>query len=311
MRPINLFLTLSTFLSFHLIPSLAINTLSRSQHHTLYFSQTHPTPSKLEKLGQQLAQQYLNKTPIQDFPNNLTLAEAQIVQNSFIKALQPSLGKIIGYKAGLTNKAIQDRFNITHPLQGVLLEKMIVPSGSAIPLNFGTQPRIEGDLIVRVGSEKINTAQTSQEIISCLDAVIPFIELPDLVYSKDIELTASHLQATNVGSRMGVTGKPIIIKDYQKWEKQLSQIQVIILDENNKILGQGDSQALLGDPIKVVIWLRDTLQLQGKSLKKGDLLSLGTITPILPLQSAQTLKVRYLGLSDSQPIELSVKFVNP
>jgi 2-keto-4-pentenoate hydratase len=302
----HLFGLLLGMLGFSLIPNLVI-----SNQPVLLLTQTHLTQSELEKLGQKLAQQYLNKTPIQEFPNDLTLAKAQIVQNSFVKSLQPFLGNVVGYKAGLTNQAVQKRFNVSHPLQGVLLEKMLVQSGAKVPLNFGTQPRIEGDLIVRVGSDRINTAKTPEEVISCLDAVIPFIELPDLIFSKDLKLTASHLLATNVGSRMGVMGQPIPIKDAQKWQKQLSQVQVMILDEKDTILGQGDSMALLGDPLKVVIWLRDTLQLQGKSLKKGDLLSLGSITPVLPLQSAQTLRIKYIGLSDDRPIELSVQFVKP
>lgn len=304
-------LSFLTFWIFSFFFTTALHSLSQSKQHTSLLTQAYPTQTELAKLGRSLAQQYLDKIPIRDFPNDLTLEQAKIVQNSFIQSLQPSLGKTVGYKAGLTNKKIQERFKITYPLQGVLLEKMIVPSGSKISLNFGTQPRIEGDLIVRVGSEKINTARTIEEVLSCLDAVIPFIELPDLVYDRDIKLTASHLQATNVGSRMGVIGEPIMIEDPLKWQKQLSQIQVVILDEKNTILGQGDSTALLGDPLKVVVWLRDTLQLQGKSLKKGDLLSLGTITPVLPLQSAQTLRVKYIGLSEDEPVELSVQFVNP
>ncbi len=56
---------------------------------------------------------------------------------------------------------------------------MLLPSGSIVPANFGARPLFEGDLIVRVGSDAINDATTRQEVLAALDAVIPFIELPD------------------------------------------------------------------------------------------------------------------------------------
>jgi 2-keto-4-pentenoate hydratase len=37
---------------------------------------------------------------------------------------------------------------------------MLLPSGTKVPSNFGARPMIEGDLMVRVASEKINDATT-------------------------------------------------------------------------------------------------------------------------------------------------------
>ncbi len=258
-------------------------------------------------LGKRLANNYLEKIPITSNPN-LSFNDALQVQNQFIKTLTPSLGKTIGYKVGLTSKQAQTHFNVSSPLAGELLEKMLLPNGSKIPANFGSIPMIEGDLIVIVGNDNINKATTSAEILQNLDAVIPFIELPDLVYSKDVNLDAAALVAINVGARLGVIGEPIIINNDSNWQEILGNINLVMLDENNNKLGQGNSQLLLGHPLNVVLWLKDNLKSQGKYLKKGDLISLGTITPMIPAKSGQIIKAQYSGLIPNKIVEISVSF---
>jgi 2-keto-4-pentenoate hydratase len=259
------------------------------------------TPSNLEKIAQRLAHDYLNKIPAQAINANLNIKEAQKIQNQFLKILAANLGKKIGYKAGLTNKVAQKKFGVSHPLSGVLLEKMLLNNGAIIPSNFGTRTILEGDLMVRVKNEEINQAKTPAETLTYLDAVIPFVELPDLVYGQNVLPTASELVAINVGARLGVMGKPIIINSSEEWRDKLANIEIIIKDENNQPLAVGNSRNLLGDPLKVVFWLKNSLNQQGIILKKGDLLSLGTITPMIPIKANMLITAEYLGLNPDNP----------
>ncbi|MBR8828382.1 MAG: hydratase [Gomphosphaeria aponina SAG 52.96 = DSM 107014] len=272
------------------------------------FSLTAQKTTPNQSLVENLTSSFLNKTPVQDFPPNLTLEEGKQIQAEFIQSLSPILGKPVGYKAGLTSQSAQTKFNVSHPLRGVLLAEMLLPNPAVVSPNFGAIPLVEGDLMVRVGSEDINTATTTTEVLASLDAVIPFIELPDLVYAENIPLNAPNLQAINVGARLGVMGHPIPLQPTPEWEEKLGKIQLIILDETGNQLAMGESNALLGHPLNVVLWLRDSLQAEGKSLHKGDLLSLGTITPLMPVNPGTTIRAQYLGLNSNEPVEISVKF---
>jgi 2-keto-4-pentenoate hydratase len=259
-------------------------------------------------IAEEIADRYLKKIPIPSLPTHLTLEQALQIQDKFIQLLVPSYGKIVGYKAGLTNKEVQAKFKIDRPIAGVLLEKMLVKSGAIVSANFGTRPILEGDLMVRVGSEKINTAKTTEEALAALDAVIPFLELPDLVYAENVKLTAPAIVAINVGARLGIMGDPVPLTNLDEWQERLGKIKLIILDESDAELAVGESKALLGDPLKVVLWLRDDLQARGKFLKKGDLLSLGTITPGIPVKSGMKIRARYLELDEDNSREIVVKF---
>lgn len=262
---------------------------------------------KFDRIAAELANNYLTKTPVKHNPN-LTLNRAVEVQDWFVKALIPNLGQIVGYKAGLTNKSTQARYNISQPVSGILLEKMLLKNGAVLKANSGIQLRVEGDLIVRVGSESINQATTAREALASLDAVIPFIELPDLIYASDVKLDAPALVAINVAARLGVLGEPIPLEASEEWQDRLGKIKLTMLDRSGNELATGESNALLGHPLNAVLWLRDDLQARGKFLKKGDLLSLGTITAPMPVTSKTTIRAQYIGLEPLRPVEVSVSF---
>ena len=265
------------------------------------------TSDNNSQLLESLVENYLKKTP---FPTtiNLTYPQAQKVQEQFTKEISKSLGQIVGYKAALTNPKAQEIFNVSQPLRGVLLEKMLWENGSVISPKFGSRPIGEGDLIMRVGSTEINNAKTPRETLKYLDAVIPFIELGDLVYSQEIKLDAPALLAINVGARAGILGKPIPVADTDEWENRLKNLQIKILDENGKVLTSGNGSNLLGNPLNVVLWIKNSLQAERKELKKGDLLSLGSITSFIPITSNSTIRAQYIDLEPNKTVEIFVKF---
>lgn len=256
----------------------------------------------------ELVESYLNKTPAKAIASNVTLEEAKAIQQQFLAGISQELGEVVGYKAGLTSENAQKQFQVSQPLLGTLFQQMLLPNGQRISPNFGTRPMSEGDLMVRVGSEDINNAKTPQEALASLDAVIPFIELPDLVYSQDVKLDAPSILAINVGARYGIVGEPLKLSPTEEWEGRLNNMTLEILDGDGKVLATGKGSNLLGNPLNVVLWIKDSLQAEGKQLKKGDLLSLGTITPLMPVKPNTSIRARYTGLKPDETVEIFVVF---
>ncbi len=262
----------------------------------------------VRQAAEQLANSYFSKTPASSVTDRLTLAQAKQIQAEFVQTLAKKLGDRIGYKAGLTSTPAQEQFGVQEPLLGVLFEQMLLPNGAVLTADFGVRPMTEGDLMVRVGSEEINNAKTMQEVLANLDAVIPFIELPDLVYGPEVKMTSGAIAAVNIGARYGVLGDPVLLAGMDDWQTRLSNISVEIFDADGKLLATGNSSALLGHPLKVVLWIKDALQVEGKQLQKGDLLSLGTITPLMPVKPNTTIRAKYIGLDPNGDVEISVQF---
>ena len=262
--------------------------------------------------SQELADRYLSKTPADAIDPNFTMEQAQQIQAEFVQILANNLtnnlASPIGYKAGLTSGPAQEKFGVSQPVLGVLLEQMLRPSGAVLPANFGARPMTEGDLMVRVGSDEINNATTQEEALANLDAVIPFIEVPDLVYGSEVKMDGRAIAAINVGARYGIVGEPIPLNAENYWQTRLASIRLEILDADGNLLATGNSNGLLGHPLNVVLWIKDALKAEGKELKKGDLLSLGTITPLMPVKPNTTIRAKYIGLSPNGDIEIFVKF---
>ncbi|MBI5598864.1 MAG: hydratase [Deltaproteobacteria bacterium] len=257
-----------------------------------------------------ILENYLSGTPLRDGFPGLTMEEARAVQDEFVLELKKILGEEAGYKAALTNPEARKRFGATEPLRGVLLRGMLVKSGAWLPVDFGARPMCEGDLLVRVRDDGINNAKDLKEVLVSLESVIPFIELPDMVYSDDINPTAPMIVAINAGARYGVLGEPIPITPGPGWEERLRDMTVEIRDSNGALLADGRGSALMGHPLNVVLWIRDSLRSEGKTLKKGDILSLGGITRMLPIRPGMKIKARYTGLLPEGAVEVSVGFAD-
>jgi 2-keto-4-pentenoate hydratase len=78
--------------------------------------------------------------------------------------------------------------------------------------------------------------------------------------------------------------------------------------ETGTMLAEGRGNALLGHPLNVVLWIKDSLAAEGKKLKKGDILSLGAVTKMISPKAGSTVKAHYIGLNPGGPIEISVIF---
>ena len=269
---------------------------------------TIPEAVGLTQLAQQLAVSYASKTPGGALPFTLTLAQGRQVGETFRAEISKTLGAPVGYKVGLTNAAVQQRFGVSHPLWGVLFGKMLRQSGAVLSPDVGARPITEGDLLVRVGSDEINQARILQEVLAGLDAVIPFIEIADLFYGEDVAVNGGAIAAINVGARLGAIGEPIPISPTPEWENRLANMRLEIFDANGNLLESGNGTALLGHPLNVVLWLKDALKAEGKQLKKGDLISLGTITKPIPVQPNTTIRAKYIGLDPNGAVEIFVQF---
>ena len=183
------------------------------------------------------------------------------------------LGKVIGYKAGLTNPAVQKRFNYDKPVWGKLYEGMLLPSGATVDAGFGAKPLFEADMLVRVKSEAINQATTPMEVLAAIDQVIPFIELPDLMVESIPKLNGPAVAAINVGAR----------------------------------LGGGKGSDILEHPLNAVVWLAQALAKEGLAMKPGELISLGSFSALLPPKPGLSASVSYEGLTGSAPVSVTFK----
>ena len=269
------------------------------------------TPGCLDDVAvNRMVADYNARRPTADLPA-MTAADAHCTRSKLQQRLAGQAGRLVGYKAGLTNPAVQKRFNTDQPVWGALYTDMLLGNFASVDAAFGARPLYEADLLVRVKDAAINNAKTPAEVLASVDQVIPFIELPDLTVETPAKLNGTALEAINVGARLGVRGSPLMVPTDAAGRAQLldqlRDMNVRLVDSEGAALGGGKGSDVLGHPLNAVVWLAGALKADGLSLKPGQLISLGSFSALLPPKSGLRATVHYDGVPGLQPVTVSFR----
>ena len=161
-------------------------------------------------------------------------------------------------------------------------------------------------MLVRVKSAAINHAKTPMDVLAAIDQVIPFIELPDLIVQAPPKLNGAGVAAINVGARLGVAGAPVAVPAYRAERyamlDALRDMRVVVSDGNGAQLAQGKGSDILEHPLNAVVWLAGALAQEGLAMQPGDLISLGSFSPLMPPKAGLAATVRYEGVPGAAPV---------
>jgi len=256
---------------------------------------------------QKLADAYLAKRPGTPPPVGLSYSDALSVQKNYVDILGKTLGAPAGYKVGLVTPAGQQRYNISHPVRGVLFQKMLLPNNSAVPAAYGTRPIVEPDLLVRVKDAGINSARTPADVARHLSEVICFIELADGNFPTNAALDGAGLVASNVGARSGILGESRKIESTPEFLEAFGKMSLILQNKAGKELSRVTADGVMGHPLNAVIWFVKDLKSTGEKLKAGDVISLGSPSPAFTPRPGDKITLVYEGLPGG-PLRASVSF---
>ena len=274
----------------------------------LLVSCSHVAPKNPRSSGplDTMVEDYLAKRPI-EISAGMPYLAALGGQKEFTEALAKRLGERAGYKVGLVTPAAQQRYNISHPIRGVLFSKMLLPNGSEVSANYGTRPIVEPDLMVRVKDSSINHASTAREAMAHLSEIICFIELADGTLSTNVPVDGAALTASNVGARNGILGQTRPVENTTAFYDALGKMALVLRDAAGKEVSRVTADGVMGHPMNAVLWLVNDLKKTGEKLKAGDVISLGSPSPAVTPRAGESYTLAYEGLSGGT-IEAKVSF---
>jgi 2-keto-4-pentenoate hydratase len=187
---------------------------------------------------------------------------------------------------------------------------MLLENGAVVEAAFGARPLFEADLLVRVADDAINRAKTPEDVLSAIDQVIPFVELPDLVVLAPPKLNGAAITAINVGARLGVQGTPLAVPVTRGERYALLNAlrdMVVVVKGDGAELDRGKGSDVLEHPLNAVVWLAQDMARDGRALKKGDLVSLGSFSKLMPPKPGLAVEAVYEGLPGTPAVRLSFK----
>ncbi len=220
--------------------------------------------------------------PLPDTCRPRSLAEGYDVQNIFREAWPDT---VAGWKIGATSPTTMERFNVGEPVYGPFFARDVYTSPAAPDGSSLRHIAIESEFAYRLGADlPARTAPyTREEIVAAIDALIPAFEI---VSPRFAAIPFDHVASAAADCMLNwamILGQPIT--DWRGIDVASHQVTLSI---DGLVTGQGTGAECLGDPRNVLDWVVEKLRAGGIGLKKGQILSTGTCTGIVPLKRGQT-----------------------
>jgi len=232
-----------------------------------------PAPS-LEDLAAQLRNAELTRRtipPLSERVPGLSVADSYRIQQLNVSRRLRDGGVIVGRKVGLTSVAMREQLGVDEPDYGVLFADMLVDDGRPIPVSGLIQPRVEAEVAFIMERELRGPGVTEADALEAIAGALPVIEVIDSRISAwKIGLTDTI--ADNASCARVVRGKVVT---------PIAEIDLrtigMILTINGEVVSTAAGAAVLGNPIRGLVWLANKLAEFGVSLRPGDLVLAGAL----------------------------------
>lgn len=212
---------------------------------------------------------------------SVTLDEAYEVQWANIRARQDAGARIVGHKVGLTSAAMREQMGVSEPDSGVLLEGMAIPDGGVLRAADLLVPRVEAEFGFRLGRDLDGGEIDVARARSAVSEIFLALEIIDSRFG-GWDLTVLDSIADNASSARFVVGAPVAAPVH--WDLRDSPVSLRI---DGAGWAQGVGGAVMGDPVRALVWLAHRLHRCGRRLHAGDLVLAGSVHASVALRPGQ------------------------
>jgi len=182
-------------------------------------------------------------------------------------------GRLIGYKVGLTSKAMQRSSQINEPDFGYLFDDMLIADGGMTSVDGYCLPRVEVELAFVLKSPLKGPGITITDALNATDYVIPALEIVD-ARVKDPRRIYDTISDNGAAAGLVLGGRPVRPDSMDlRWAGA-------ILYKNAEIEETGLAASVLGHPAMGVVWLANKLGAQGITMLPGHVILTGSFTRV-------------------------------
>ncbi|WP_293573070.1 2-oxo-hept-4-ene-1,7-dioate hydratase [Phaeobacter sp.] len=214
---------------------------------------------------------------------DMTLEDAYAVQQALVHQKLSEGRRKIGWKIGLTSRAMQQALNITTPDSGVLLDDMLFENGAVVPSGRFIQPRVEAEIAFVMKAPLAGVDCTREDVINATDYVAPALEILDTrILRQDPETGQARIITDTVSDNAANAGVVLGAERHTLGETTLDlRWTGAIVRRNGTVEETGLGAGVLDDPVTSVLWLAQRLAEYGQTIEAGDIVLSGSfIRPI-------------------------------
>lgn len=211
----------------------------------------------------------------------IDLDDAYKIQAAWMELKQAAGHRPIGWKIGLTSRAMQQALNIDTPDSGILLDSMAFDDGAVIPPQRFIQPRAEAEIAFVMKAPLHGPGVTLFDVLDATDYISPALEILDTRILRSDPATGRTRavfdtiadNAANAGIVLG--GRPMRPLDVDlRWVGA-------IVSRNGTVEETGLAAGVLNHPARGIAWLANRLSAYGDEIAAGQVVLSGSfIRPV-------------------------------
>lgn len=196
-------------------------------------------------------------------------AEAYAVQQQVIEA---SGRTVAGWKIGATSEFARQVLGCDEPFSGPIFADQVHDSGVVIPAGTMLNPMIEPEIAVVLGTDLPGGDVTPAAAGEAVADVRAAIELAGGCFH-NIGACGYRALIADCGANQGIVlGAPV-----RGWRDIDLGTVPVELQHNGEVKGSGVGADAMGGPMHALAWLANHLSARGVTLRKGDIVTTGTI----------------------------------
>lgn len=207
------------------------------------------------------------------------------VQDLLLMNLAPDYGGVAGYLCELA----ADGRTVVAPV----LENMFTSSGATLYGAKGSEQSAQLGWLLRVRGEVAGNVGAALSVHGYFSELIPAVIVRDQLLRENQQNLWAALTVVNAGVRYLILGAPWSISESDGGELLNGLMEAGLIDRGGEILTKG--LGLLGnrEPLSAVAELQELLAARGRTLRAGDLVSLGPVGPAVALGGIGRVTARF------------------
>ena len=201
--------------------------------------------------------------------HQISLNQAYSIQKCSIDERLHRGEKLVGYKMGFTSREKMDQMGVHDLIWGRLTDTMQIPNNGSLEFSNYIHPRAEPEICFLI-KENITKPLTMDNVVEFIDGYAAAIEIIDSRF-ENFKFSLEDVIADNCSSTGFVIGS---------WHQlETCSDLSIALKVNGNTVHQGNSNAILGNPLESLVEASRLITQAGEVITKGQIILAGAATP--------------------------------
>ena len=223
----------------------------------------------------------------------MTLAEAYLVQDAVLALKRASGRRVIGWKVGLTSRALQRVMKIDTPSCGALLDDMAYADAAEIAAGTYFQPRVEAEIAFILQAPLRGPHVTREHVLAAVHSVAPALEIVDTRTHRADPKTGKPRDIIDTIADNASAGGIVLGEARHRLDTVDLRWTGAILRRDGKVEETGLGAGVLDDPVEAVLWLVHHLAEFGAGLAPDDIVLSGAFMPPIEAPSGSLIEADF------------------